>query len=40
MNFGSKITKQLMSECKEDDIIINLASNEYSKVLDLKCFLM
>ena len=36
--WGSKITKQLMSECKEDDIIINLASNEYSKVLDLKCF--
>ena len=36
--WGNKITKQLMSECKEDDIIINLASNEYSKVLDLKCF--
>ena len=27
-----------MSECSQDDIILNLASNEYSKVLDLKSF--
>ena len=27
-----------MSEVTQDDIILNLASNEYSKVLDLKSF--
>ena len=36
--WGDKITKQLLSECSQDDIILNLASNEYSKVLDLKSF--
>ena len=36
--WGDKITNQLSSECKEDDIIVNLASNEYSKALDLNSF--
>ena len=36
--WGDKITKQLLSECTQDDIILNLASNEYSKALDLKSF--
>ena len=36
--WGDKITNQLLSECTQDDIILNLASNEYSKALDLKSF--
>ena len=36
--WGNKITKQLMSECSTNDVVLNLASNEYSKVLDLKSF--
>ena len=36
--WGNKITKQLMSECSKDDVVLNLASNEYSKALDLKSF--
>jgi len=36
--WGDKITKQLLSECSQGDIILNLASNEYSKALDLKSF--
>ena len=36
--WGDKITKQLSSECEEDDIVVNLASNEYSKALDLNSF--
>ena len=36
--WGNKITKQLMSECSKNDVVLNLASNEYSKVLDLKSF--
>ena len=38
--WGDKITKQLLSDCSQDDIIINLASNEYSKAIDLKSFSM
>ena len=36
--WGNKITKQLMSECKEEDVIINLVSNEYRKSFRLEVF--
>jgi len=36
--WGEKITNHLMKDCSEDDVIINLASNEYSKAINLKSF--
>ena len=36
--WGNKITDQLSNECIKDDIIVNLASNEYSKAINLNSF--
>ena len=36
--WGSKLTNFLKSEVDDNELLINLASNEYSKVLDLKSF--
>ena len=36
--WGEKITNHLMEDCVEDDVIVNLASNEYSKAINLKSF--
>ena len=36
--WGEKITKLLEEDVKEDEVLINLASNEYSKAVDLKKF--
>ena len=36
--WGEKITNHLIADCSEDDVIVNLASNEYSKAINLKSF--
>ena len=36
--WGEKITNNLIEDCSEDDVIVNLASNEYSKAINLKSF--
>ena len=36
--WGDKLTKQLNSEMRDDELLLNLASNEYNKVIDLKSF--
>ena len=36
--WGDKITNALLDDCDLDEQIVNLASNEYSKVIDLRKF--
>ena len=36
--WGEKITNYLIEDCCDDDVIVNLASNEYSKAINLKSF--
>ena len=36
--WGNKITDQLLNECNKEDVIVNLASNEYSKAINLNSF--
>ena len=36
--WGEKITNHLIEDCSDDDVIVNLASNEYSKAINLKSF--
>ena len=36
--WGEKITNHLIEDCGDDDVIVNLASNEYSKAINLKSF--
>jgi cytoplasmic iron level regulating protein YaaA (DUF328/UPF0246 family) len=36
--WGNKITDQLSNECNKEDVIVNLASNEYSKAINLNSF--
>ena len=36
--WGEKITNRLIEDCSDDDVIVNLASNEYSKAINLKSF--
>lgn len=36
--WGDKLTKHLKSEMTEGELLLNVASNEYSKVLNLKSF--
>jgi len=36
--WGDQLTKSLTSEMEDDELLLNLASNEYNKVLDLKSF--
>ena len=36
--WGEKITNHFIEDCSDDDVIVNLASNEYSKAINLKSF--
>ena len=36
--WGEKITNHLKEDISDDDVIVNLASNEYSKAINLKSF--
>lgn len=36
--WGNQITEALLKECKKGEVVVNLASKEYSKVVDLKVF--
>ena len=36
--WGEKITNHLIEDFSDDDVIVNLASNEYSKAINLKSF--